>query len=75
MIPTTKLGGRRTGVFCGQKSTRNFLMLVNTVAIAYYQNSEAPVDFLAICNSSGVKHQETTSRSSRLGLQKIILID
>jgi len=72
MIPTTKLGRRLTGVFDGQKSTRNFLMFVDTAAIACHQNPEALVDSMPICNSSRVhKRQKNTSRASRLGLQKI----
>jgi len=41
-------GGSRKAEVC----TRKRMTFVNTTAIAYRQNHEAPADFLAVCNSS-----------------------
>ena len=46
-------------------ATRNVLTFVNTTAIAYRQNHEAPADFLPIYNSTGV-HKRHVFASTRV---------
>ena len=42
------------GATCTVNCARKGMTFVNTTAIAYYQNHEAPADFLPVCNSSCV---------------------
>jgi len=50
-------------------STRKRMTFVNTTAIACYQNYEAPVDFLPVCNSSCVhKRHGFASKTRKLRL-------